>query len=464
MAQTISQRLGEFISDLGYEKLPADVVRTAKLCVLDWLGSAIGGGSSRPVRMVADVVRALGGHPQATGIPDGSKTSCHLAALLNAASSHVLEMDDLHKPSVLHPAAPVIPAALAVAERDGLPGAALITAIVAGYEVAIRAGEALGPSHYQFWHTTATCGVFGAAAAAGTLLRLSPEQLVWAFGSAGTQSAGLWEFLVEGAMSKQLHPAKAAADGLLSAFLAERGFTGASQIFEGEKGLARATSAEPDLGRLTEGLGTRPLRILETSFKAHAACYHIHSSIDAALILKAQATITPNEIAKITVRLTSAALDLLEKVEPVSPYAAKFSVPYCVATALLRGRVFFDDFREEWIRDQAVRRLMSTVVLQRDPDLDRVYPHKWPAVVTIETTRGTRHDARVDYPKGDPKNPMTEEELIAKFHGLTAHIIPEASRSLLIERCLLLDKLDTVQRLFDGVDLTHARGPTTDPS
>ena len=131
----------------------------------------------------------------------------------------------------------------------------------------------------------------------------------------------------------------------------------------------------------------------------------------------------------------------------------EFSVPYCVATALLRGRVFFDDFREEWIRDQAVRRLMSTVVLQRDPDLDRVYPHTWPAVVTIETTRGTRHDARVDYPKGDPKNPMTEEELIAKFHGLTGHIIPEASRSLLIERCLTLETLDNARLLFKGIDL-----------
>lgn len=458
MAKTISQQLATFIADLRADRLPGDVIEMAKLCVLDWLASAISGRTTRPIQMFLNVARGLGGTPQATMIADGSKTSCHLAALVNAASSHVVEMDDLHKPSVLHPAAPVIPAALAVAERDGIAGPEFLTAIVAGYEVAIRAGEALGPSHYHFWQTTATCGVFGAATAAGRLLRLTPEQLVWALGSAGTQSAGLWEFLVEGAMSKQLHLGKASADGLLAALLAEQGLTAASQIFEGEKGLAQATSAAPKLARLTEGLGTRPLRILENSFKAHAACYHIHSSIDAALALKTRLNAKPTEITKIAVRVYSAALDLLEKVEPASPYAAKFSIPYCVATALLHGRVGLDDFTQEGIRDRAVRQLMSTVVLHRDPELDRVYPDKWPAVVTIETTQGIRHEARVDFPKGDPKNPMTPDELIAKFHALTCRTLPEPSRSLLIERCLTLDKLGNVRLLFERIEFA----PTLD--
>ena len=453
MAQTISEKLASFITDLRADRLPANVIEMAKLCVLDWLASAIAGGTTRPIQMFVNVARGLGGTPQATVIPDGFKTSCHLAALVNAASSHVVEMDDLHKPSVLHPAAPVIPAALAAAERDGIAGPEFLTAVVAGYEVAISAGEALGPSHYHFWHTTATCGVFGAAAAAGKLLRLTPEQIVWALGSAGTQSAGLWEFLVEGAMSKQLHLGKAAADGLLAALLAEQGLTAASQIFEGEKGLAQATSAAPELARLTEGLGTRPLRILENSFKAHAACYHIHSSIDAALALKTRLNAKPTEIKRIAVRVYSAALDLLEKIEPASPYAAKFSIPYCIATALLHGRVGLDDFTQEGVHNPAVRQLMSTVVLHRDPELDRVYPDKWPAIVTIETTQGIRHEARVDFPKGDPKNPMTPEELIAKFHALTVRILPEPSRSLLIERCLTLDKLDNVQGLLAGVEL-----------
>ncbi len=448
----ISERLARFIDDISIDKLRPDVIEITKLCVLDWLGSAIAGSTTRPIQMFVQVATDLGGKPQATMIPNGTKTSCHLAALVNAASSHVLEMDDLHKPSVLHPAATVIPAGLAVAERDGIAGGDLLTAIAAGYEVAIRAGEALGPSHYDFWHTTSTCGVFGAATAVGKVLRLAPEQMVWALGTAGTQSAGLWEFLVDGAMSKQLHPAMAAADGLLAALLAQQGFTGAMKIFEGEKGLARATSAAPDLKRLTDGLSDHPLRILENSFKAHAACYHIHSTIDAVLALQREHHLTPAKIKKIHVRLYSAALDLLEQVKPVSPYAAKFSIPYCIATALLQRRVALDDFHEEGIKDEAARQLMSIIELQRDAELDQAYPDRWPAVMTIETVSGKRHAIRIDYPKGDPNNPISREELIEKFHTLTGHIIPETVRHLLIKRCLTLDTLPNVQILLEGLN------------
>lgn len=453
MAKTISERLAHFITGITIDTLPADVLELARLSFLDWLGSVIAGGTTRPIQMLVQVAKGLGGKPQATVIPDGSRTSCHLASLVNAASSHVVEMDDLHKPSVLHPAAPVISPALAVAERDAISGAELLCAIVAGYEVAIRAGEALGPSHYHFWHTTATCGVFGSAAATGRILRLTPEQLIWALGNAGTQSAGLWQFLVEGAMSKQLHLAKAAADGLLAALLAQQGFTGSSQIFEGEKGLARATSAAPDLGRLTKDLGDGPLRILENSFKAHAACYHIHSTIEAAMALKSRFDLQPAEISRITVRLYSAAVDLLQDVELVNPYAAKFSVPYCIATALLKGRVGLGEFTEEAIRDETVHQLMSLVEVLRDQQLDQGYPDAWPAIVTIETAEGVRLETRVDYPKGDPKNPMDRDGLIEKFHHLTGRVLPEASRLLLVERCLTLDTLQNVQHLWTGVQL-----------
>ncbi|MFQ5961731.1 MAG: MmgE/PrpD family protein, partial [Candidatus Methylomirabilales bacterium] len=281
----------------------------------------------------------------------------------------------------------------------------------------------------------------------------TPEQMVWALGTAGTQSAGLWEFLADGAMSKQLHPAMAAADGLLAALLAQQGFTGATKIFEGEKGLARATSAAPDLKRLTDGLSDHPLRILENSFKAHAACLHIHSTIDAVLTLQKEHHLKPAEIKKIHVRLYSAALDLLEKVEPVSPYAAKFSIPYCIATALLQRRVGLDDFHDEGITDGTVQQLMSIVQLKRDAELDQVYPDRWPAVVTIETISGKRYEIRIDYPKGDPNNPISREELIEKFHTLTGRIIPETLRHLLIERCLALDTLPNVRDLLKGLDV-----------
>src|SRR5574337_1683388 len=262
---TIQEQLATFIFDVNYETLSADAQAMARLCVLDWLGSVYAGKGARPAVAMLLVAKSLGGNPEATLLPDGSRSSAYMAALVNAAASHVVEMDDLHKESILHPAAPVIPAALAMAEREGASGQELLTAIALGYEVAIRTGEAMGPSHYQSWHSTGTCGTFGAAAAAGKILGLSKPELAMALGTAGTQAAGLWEFLVDGAMSKQLHPAKAAADGLLSALLAEQGFTAASRIFEGEKGFCRAMAKEFDLNRLTEGLGTTPPRILSTS-------------------------------------------------------------------------------------------------------------------------------------------------------------------------------------------------------
>lgn len=448
MGKTISERIADFIVQTDPGRLPADVVEFTKLCFLDWLGSAIAGSDKPPTAAMVEVARALGGNPEATLIPGWSPTSAFWAALVNGASSHVVEMDDLHKPSILHPAAPVIPAALALAEREGSGGDELIAAIVVGYEVAIRAGECVGPSHYAFWHSTGTCGTFGAAAAAGRLLGLDRDQLVWALGSAGTQAAGLWEFLVDGAMSKQLHPAKAAADGMLAALLAQRGFTAARRIFEGEKGFCRAMSQAGELGRLTDGLGDGSYRISGTSFKAHAACYHIHSAIDAALKIRAEHGGAPDEIARVGVRLYSAAMDLLEKVDPQNPYAAKFNVPFCVATALLRGAVGLDAFTEERLADAAIRGVMERVELARDPALDEGYPERWPAVVEVETSGGPRHQARVDYPRGDPRNPLTATQVVEKFHDLTRVHLPEVRRRALVDGCLALEKVESMAAFF----------------
>jgi 2-methylcitrate dehydratase PrpD len=252
---SISRELGEFICSLEYEEIPERVRTLAKYCFLDWIASVYAGSHEKPVKMMLEVVNAMPGKPECTVIPDASKNIPLLAALINGASSHMVEMDDLHRPSIFHPAAPIIPAALALAEREERSGRDLIAAIVAGYEVGIRVAEMVGTSHYQFWHTTATCGTFGAAAAAGKLLPLDPQQMVWALGSAGTQAAGLWEFLVESAMSKQLHPGKAAMNGILAALLAQQGFTGAEHILEGEKGFCRATSRDYDFSGAMDGLG-----------------------------------------------------------------------------------------------------------------------------------------------------------------------------------------------------------------
>jgi 2-methylcitrate dehydratase PrpD len=448
---TIQEQLGAFIFDMNHESLSPKAQAMARLCVLDWLGSVYAGKGARPAVAMLLVAKSLGGNPEATLLPDGSRSSAYMAALVNAAASHVVEMDDLHKGSILHPAAPVIPAALAMAEREGASGREFLAAVVAGYEVAIRVGEAMGPSHYRFWHSTGTCGTFGAAAAAAKVLGLSRPEIAMALGSAGTQAAGLWEFLVDGAMSKQLHPAKAAADGLLAALLAEQGFTAATRIFEGEKGFCRVMAAESDLGRLTQGLGSAPPRILAASFKAHAACYHTHSAIDAALEIRRKLSLQPADIERVQVALYPAALDLLEKVEPRDPYAAKFNIPFCLATALAYGQVGLSAFTGDRLRDPKIQGIMQRVSMVRDAELGKVYPDRWPAVVEITTRAGQSHAARIDYPKGDPKNPMSPEELVAKFHNLATPALTEDQRKRMVEACLQLEGSENLATFFDDL-------------
>ena len=209
-------------------------------------------------------------------------TSPLFAALVNAAASHISEQDDVHNGSVFHPAAVVFPAALATAQHLGASGRDFIAASVAGYEVGIRVGEFLGRSHYRVFHTTGTAGTIAAAVAVGRLLGLDEAAMLHAIGSAGTQAAGLWEFLRDAADSKQLHTAKAAADGLTAAFLASDGFTGAKRILEGEQGMAAGMSSDADPAKLTDRLGSR-WAVLETSFKFHASCRHTHPAADALL-------------------------------------------------------------------------------------------------------------------------------------------------------------------------------------
>jgi 2-methylcitrate dehydratase PrpD len=455
MTTTIAEQLAAFTESLDGKGLPDDVRRMARWCLLDWFGSALAGATAKPTAILLGVARELGGRPEATLLPDGSKTSAPLAAMVNAGASHVVEMDDVHRQGVFHPGATVIPAALAVAEREGASGAELLTAIVAGYEVGIRLGEAAGQRHYDYWHTTGTCGTFAAAAAAGKLLGLDRGRLAAAFGSAGTQAAGLWEFLVDGAMSKQLHPAMAAHDGILSALLAERGFTGAARILEGEKGFLRAMAQGGDPSRLTEGLGGGTFRILETAFKAHAACYHIHSSIDAALLLREKHRPDPKSIRSVTVRLYGAAYRLLQPVQPTSPYAAKFSVPYCVATAMLHGGVGPDAFTETRLADETIQALLGKIRLVHDPALDAAYPDQWPAVVELETAAGS--DAmRVDIPRGDRQNPMSEVDLLTKFNALAA-ALPPVDRRRLAETCLALEKIENVAAALEGLKCSPPR-------
>jgi len=415
-----TRRLAEFASSVSYRSLPEEVVDRVGLLFADWLASALGGAAEAPGRIAARVARRLGGHPESTVLGYGERVSCFAAALANGIMSHILELDDVHKKSVTHPGAAVFPAALAVWEVVGGGGERLVEAAVAGYELVARVGEAAGRSHYEIWHTTATAGTFGAAAAAGRLLDLSPEEMAWALGSAGTSASGLWEFLEQGAMSKHLHAGKAAALGVLSAMLAEEGFTGSTTILEGRRGFLRATSRQPSLKPLVEGLG-EGYKVMEVSIKPYASCRHTHSAIDAALKLREEVDV--REIAEVKVEVYSDALKIAGNPSPKTPYEAKFSVSYCVAAALLYGRAGIHEFTAEKLRSRELRSLMRKVKAEASSELDRMYPEKWPARVTVYT-EGSSCSAQVDYPLGDPENPVSRQQLERKFRELASRALP----------------------------------------
>lgn len=418
---TLTEQLAAFVIGARPADLPPSVLDAAKYYTLDWLGSAIAGTATTPGRVFLDHAAAQAGGP-ATVIGLAERRGAPTAALVNGALSHIVEMDDLHRASVVHPGAVVIPAALAVADWLGAAGLDFLAAVVLGYEVAIRIGEAVGKSHYRIWHNTATCGVFGSAAAAGWLFGLTLEQMVWALGSAGTMAAGLWEFNADGAMSKPLHAGHAASGGLLAADLGRRGLTGARRILEGERGFFAATSQDADPQQVVAGLSPAmtSYRIPGVSIKPHASCRHTHPAVDAALQIRSRLGPAVEQIDTAAVDTYQATLALTDHPAPLHPHACKFSMHYCVASALLRGSVGLADFDPAEIMDPARRALMQRVTVHHSPDLEARYPAAWPARVTVTLSDGRTLVQSVDYPKGDPENPLSWDELKAKFRLMVA--------------------------------------------
>ena len=444
--RSATRALASFSSELVYENIPDTAVRFAKMLFLDWLGSAIVGSTQRPTKLLLKIIDELGGTPESTIVAHTRKASCLNAALVNGAMSHIVELDDVHKSSILHPGAVVIPAALAMSEREGADGKSLLTAIVAGYDVAIRIGEAVNPSHYRYWHTTGTCGTFGAAVAAGKILGLDTDGMVDALGSAGTQAAGLWEFASNGSMSKHLHPGKAAANGVLSALLARNGFTGASTIIEGTRGFCEAMSDSYDVSRMTASLG-KQFRILEVSLKPYASCRHTHSVIDAILKIRAQTKIHPQDVERIRVKTYSVALQIAGNERPRTPFEAKFSLSYCVSVALVKGKAGLDSFSNESLSDQAIRDLMGKVEVIADPEFDKQYPGKWPAKAELKTRDGKEYSALVEFPLGDPENPIKDMDLQAKFKSLASTALKPERVECIVNSVARTEKIRDIRLL-----------------
>jgi len=443
--------LAHFAAALRFDEIPSAVVARTQELLLDWIGSALAGKGARPVESIARFMLSQGPQDGPSEVLIHRRGSSPLvAAAINAAASHVAEQDDVHNGSVFHPAAVVFPPALAVAQALQRSGRELLAAAVAGYEVGIRVGEFLGRSHYKVFHTTGTAGTLAAAAAVGHLLRLGPEQMTHAFGSAGTQSAGLWEFLREAADSKQLHTAHAAAAGLTAAYLAADGFTGASRILEGERGMAAGMSSDADPARLIDRLGTR-WATAETSFKFHASCRHTHPAADALLRLMQEQRLTASDIAGVTARVHQGAIDVLGPVtDPQTVHQSKFSMGTVLAMVAQHGHAGLAEFDAHY-RDPATRAFRDRVQMVLDAEVDAAYPERWIGKVSVATRDGRQLDARVDEPKGDPGNTLTRAELTDKAIRLAGYggAAGEHEMQALAARVWTIADAPVVRRLLD---------------
>ena len=425
MGPHYSAELARFASQLQFEDIPKDVISRAEDLLVDWFASTVGGKGSKPVDVITQFAQSMGpvSQPAIAGsaeiIVSRSLSSPFLACLANAAASHVVEQDDVHNGSVFHPGTIVFPAALALAQAKQLSGREFLTAAVVGYEVGIRVGEFLGRSHYKIFHTTGTAGTLAAAATVGRLLKLNPQQMLHAFGSAGTQSAGLWEFLRDAADSKQLHTAHASATGLMSAYLAQAGFTGAQKILEGVQGLAAGTSTDANPEKLIDRLGSRWC-LAETSFKYHASCRHTHPAADALLQVIQKHAVKMADIDRIETLVHQGAIDVLGPARDATTlHQSKFSMGTVLALICKFQFAGLDEFAKHF-NDPEICALRNRVSMILDPEVDKAYPQRWIGKVKVYLKNGQVYEGRVDEPKGDPGNTLTRAEIKEKALRLAA--------------------------------------------
>lgn len=337
-------------------------------------------------------------------------------ALVMGGLTHILEVDDLHKASVVHPACVTIPAGLALAGDAGVGGEGFLKAILYGFEACTRVGMSVGKTHYKVWHNTATCGTFGGAMTAATLLGLSDEETVYALGNAGTQSAGLWEFLNTGAMSKHLHAGRGAEAGIVAAELAQLGFTGPPAILEGPQGLYAGACPDPDPGAVLRDPDA-PWQVHATSIKPWPSCRHTHPVIDAALELSGK--LSADDVDSIDVATYQAAVDVCDRPVPESEYEAKFSLQHCVAISLMEGSCVFASF-DPAARDRAAE-LRTRISVRAGDGYSTAYPRDWGGEVTVNLRDGGSVTAARAACKGDPELPLDREEMIAKSRELLTY-------------------------------------------
>lgn len=450
-----TEQLSNYLHGLTYEDLPPAAVDLAKLYVEDLIGVALA-GSVRPQGKIWGEYFASARSAQGEAVAwDSTLTPMELssAAAFNAACAHVMDMDDVHNASITHLGAITIPAAIAVGQALHSSGKEVIAAIAAGYEIGARVGEAINPGSYHYWHTTGVVGALCSAVAAGKLMGLTAEQFLHAIGSAGTQAAGLWQFLEDGAMSKTLHTANGTLCGLRAAKLASLGFTAARDILAGNKGLLGAMTPDNHPEVLIRDLDPARISLLSNSLKPYACCRHTHSADYCAELIRKEYHPDPEHIVKIVDHTYQVAVNTVDDPAPATPYGFKFSGQYCTAAMLVRGSLLEEDFSAQATADPQVRRLMEKVSLVCDPQLEANYQadrNCWGHRLEITMDDGSVISKLVEYPYGDFNNPFSWDYEHEKFHTLADSVLSPERASVLAGRIPHLEELDDINRLFDG--------------
>ncbi len=426
--------LARFAVETDATRVPPEVLHQAKRCFINYLAVALGGGAEPPVETLLEWVRREGGSPQATVIGKGLRVSLGQAALVNGYLAHIQDYDDTHFPTILHPSAPIWPAVQAAAEGRRTGGGEVLTAFAVGAEVACRLSLSVHPWHYdQGWHITGTAGVFGAAAGAGRALGLRVSQMVQALGLAGTQASGVREVL--GAMTKAMHPAKAASNGLQAAALAGMGFTSTEAIVEGRRGFWAVLSGPGrDEAAIDRELGRR-WELPNIGLKPYANGVVSHPLQDAVIALRNTHGLKPDQVSAIHARVHPLVLELMDRPELRTGLDGKFSYQHCAAAALVDGSGHPAEFTDERASDPVIAALRGRVSATADPLLgeDETY-------VTITLTDGGTLEQHVAHATGSPDNPMTDEALEAKFRALATPALPPDQAERLLQAAWRLDE------------------------
>jgi 2-methylcitrate dehydratase PrpD len=450
MERALTAEFSKFIKSLSYASIPQEVVRHAKRCILDTIGCGLFGSKLPWNKILMDGLREVDQLLQAPIWGVGSKYSITNAALINGTMVHSFELDDLHSRGIIHPGSVTVPPAMALATHLGnISGKKLIEAIVAGYEIGARVGMFVGTSHLlKGFHPTGTCGTFAAAAAAGKLLNLSENELTHALGIAGAQSAGLMAAQYS-SMVKRMHAGRAAQSGLLAALLARKGFTGATDILEAKYGgFGTTMSDQLDFKSASNGLGFS-YEVLNVGFKPYSCCGSNHTSLDGLKQIFKENEIHPEAIEKIDIRTTKATkIHVGWPYSPESVTSAQMNLYYSAAAFVLEGDAFIDQFTEEKIKDPKILNYIPRIQIEEDPDLDAEGPGKRHSVrVGVFLKDGRHFERRVDYPLGNPKNPMTPKAVENKFRKLTAKVFIENKVDQLISTIDHLDEISDASQL-----------------